>query len=41
MINFKYQLQGGMKTSVWNMQGYFEYIIKIHQEVTDNPSIKV
>ena len=45
-ITLKYQLRRGMKNlnylnSVSNIQEYFQYIFKKHEEITDNPSIRI
>ena len=36
----KFELKDG-SYSVWNSQDYVEYILKKHEESTDNPSIKI
>ena len=49
ILNLKYQLQHGMKNlnclmdhnSVSDIQDYFEHIIKKHETVTDNSSIRI
>ena len=42
-MNLKYQLRYGMKRLNYLMDNilYFEYIFKIHETVTDNPSIRM
>ena len=44
IINLKYQLHRGMINfhySVSDIQHYFDYIIKKHETVTDNPPIRI
>ena len=42
-MNLKYQFRHGMKRLNYLMDNilYFEYIFKIHETVTDNPSIRM
>ena len=37
--NDKFELPNG-SYSVWDIQDYFEYILKMHGENIDNPSVK-